>query len=758
MKREEKPITRKALFGAYLDNMVTFLQTQNPDVPRAKIEAFCREFIEKKSAEMKKRLRDATHSGADIDAASRVAKRGEKLWPTIQVVKHIDPEQLPRQVYSYGNSEIFDHDDLLKFIGNIKNKIIAPLGSVYETADRKISMLKKMIVTDKASRKAEKKLMLESKKMGDADAAMVHNNKQSTIKIRMNSLIGGMGSMYNFLSSIPNFNSVTSISRFFISNTYTHAERFIESNFYFLNEEQVLNFLVTCKNSGPSGEEVERVLDMYGLYCPTADDVFSFLSKNLSKYKLQFNEHPIRQFVSMLSPGERAFVFYMSNMKNLVIYNDAFFRDWIEKLFNPVVDEEEECSPADVASLDADLIIMLSVVFNKLLPKNSKGNSISIYDAIVECPEVAVKFYRLGKAMQKQIDDFSAAFDIFMKHRVGIGYTLECKHMYRDTVILSDTDSIIFTTKSWLEWYRGSLAINEDAYAINSLIVYWLCKANRFVLYHLSRSLGAVGDDLFTMNAKNEFTMPIQLLTILKKHYASILKIQEGVIYDVPVLDIKGVNLRGSSFSKWSLDYIFWFIQSIMDSIGESGKVSANEKILDVLRFERYIRSSLENGETKFLTVNPVRPENEYTNSDASIFFNYLGWEEIFGEKYGHIAIPTKCFVVPLRDVTDLVYQDFLRSQHADIYEKFSNFLRKNPKKKFTRIPINPLIDSIPVELRGIIDYKKIVYANTKPLYLILHSLGIVAGNNTKNIALMSDIYGWVANSETAGVRKILSE
>ena len=335
-----------------------------------------------------------------------------------------------------------------------------------------------------------------------------------------------------------------------------------------------------------------------------------------------------------------------------------------------------------------------------------------------------------------------------MDHRVGIGYLAEHKQMFRDAVILSDTDSIIFTTREWVQWYLKSTQMTPLAFSTNALVVYWLSKATANIVYHLSVNIGAVGADAKRMNMKNEFMMPVEILTTLKKHYASILKIQEGVFYGTPRLDIKGVNLRGSNFSKDTLNYTTWFIQALIDEVYNKGEISLSDFIVYVLRFERMILDSLRNGQTRFLTVDPIKNEDEYKSVDQSIYFNYLFWEEVFGDKYGNIAIPTKCFILPLVGVKSGMYQFYLETEHPDIAKRLAKFISKYPKKELSRIPINPLTNQIPEELKKVADYKYVIYANTKPLYLILSSFGMNTGATKKQHVLFSDLYGWVKLSE----------
>jgi hypothetical protein len=61
---------------------------------------------------------------------------------------------------------------------------------------------------------------------------------------------------------------------------------------------------------------------------------------------------------------------------------------------------------------------------------------------------------------------------------------------------------------------------------------------------------------------------------------------------------------------------------------------------------------------------------------------------------------------------------------------------------------LNPSVDKIPEEIKPFTDFKSIISINTKPMYLIMQSLGIVTGGPTGKPVLFSDVYGWVTEEE----------
>lgn len=743
----KEPIFRAGLLGCYAANIAAYIKLQHPEQDEKEILAWVENRMQKWFRELKKRLAQARSAGEDLDVPR---DREHMLWPTVRIVRSCPDEYHPK-IHDYGNFTLFPDADLLEAINQYRDKIIGPFGSFYETKDKCDSFLVGMIGIQKKQRKKEKKLMAEAQRNGDKAAESFHKNLQTLIKINMNSIPGSKGSAYNFLSSKADYNSVTSISRYCIMNSYVHAERFLAANFYFRNEEQVENWIVNCKNAGPNPDDVVRISSKFNIYVPTVDDVYEFVCHNLHKYTPVADHPTIRKMIESLAIGERMFVFYMSNMKHLVDYNSDFFKAWTTKFFYR---PETTADPTVINKLDAELVTVLATVHSEEIPLNEKGNPISIYDTVTAYPELASKLAACGLQMDSSLKEIQDLFDIYMQHDVGIGYISEAQQMLRWVVATSDTDSILFTTKEWVKWYLGELKMTHAAFDINALVVYWLSKANANILFYLSRILGSTGDDMFILNMKNEFMMPVEIVTTLKKHYMALLAVQEGVVYSTPRLDIKGVGLRGSNFSKGTLGYVSWFIRTLLDDIYTNVQISAKKYISYVMAFERVVYDSLQSGSTEFLTIDPIKNADEYKDADRTIYFNFLFWEEVFGEKYGNIAVPTKCYVLPLTSVKHSSYMDWLEQNSPDIAEKLKVFLEKNSKKNITRIPINPLTNEIPPELRQITNYKAVIWANTRPLYLIISSLGLTVGANPKLNVLFSDQYGWVTSEAAAEARK----
>lgn len=120
--------------------------------------------------------------------------------------------------------------------------------------------------------------------------------------------------------------------------------------------------------------------------------------------------------------------------------------------------------------------------------------------------------------------------------------------------------------------------------------------------------------------------------------------------------------------------------------------------------------------------------------------------------------MPTKAYVVDVdyKLMTSKAYHEKLVKMSEDIASQLDLFVTSISKKKSVNlVPINSTLEKVPAELRAAMRIRDMVYKRTRPLYMILRSLGIVTGGNPdKDIILFSDLYGWVSSEEGAKARE----
>lgn len=702
---------RKKFLQAYVDNAVSLLQANGDTSDRDLLVAY-----------VKKQIRD----------------RYKPLLSTVVANKN------------YGNAELIEHVDALKFFNHYNNKVLAPSGSVYHTIGEKKSVMYEFIKNYLTQRKILKKEMLHAEEKGDETLAQIKNYGQATVKIRANSLIGATGSEYSFCYNKAAFNSVTSMSRNLVMNAYAFTERFLAGNFYFPTYNHLLNYCSLIWQKMPPIKEIREILTKYKLYVPTLHETTLYFRQQVEVYTNQLPERYVtKSFLASWNAEQLAFLFYSNNFYQIATKNVNVLRSMVREVFKdidePTEEQLKEIKPTDLFECDGDLLIVLNTHYCSLLPEG-----VSLYDTPKKEPELAKKLVYIAKYMTEKINAIMEIVEFFCNNGTTIEDILKHKMMYRKVVANSDTDSVIFSTKDWVEWYTGNYNFTSDAFDIDVFITYCLSKSVAWLMYNISQQRGAQGKDLYAMNMKNEFLYPVLISCTIPKHYAGPITMREGVILAKPKFDIKGVSFRGSSMQKITLDYTENFIRSMIDDIyrkdhpEELGKIDIQKYITKVIWYESHILRSLRNGETTYLNVDPVKTANEYKDPNKSIYFNYQFWCEVFQDKYGEIQIPTKCHVVPLDPIgiKSDQYLDFLKEKHIDIYSRLTRYMETIGDKKITRVPINPALNKIPDELIPLIDSKLIVYKNCSPMYLALESFGLSTGIPSKKKMLFVDIFG----------------
>lgn len=628
----------------------------------------------------------------------------------------------------------FKTTSLWEFINNTSDKIIMPSGSIYEPATKKVALVKELVINRLNLRSIVKKAMFTAKAAGDSVLAKIKHYQQATIKINVNSLPGGMGSPYNCFFDRGGYNSITSGARALIAQSYVVCEQLLGGNFALFHEEAILNHIIVNISKRPSDNAISKVIDKYNLKHITHDKLYNFFKTSIQPYKHKFNEQLIHNVVYNLSPIEVNYLYYMGNLKHIIWDNENIFRPWLHKLTDiSNLHIDTTIDPKELFKIDGDLVAVLTAIYSQLL----EGKQ--FYDLPNENVDIAYKFIAIAKHFQSMLDDIQELFNTLVYYPANIPRVNEKKDMWRTTTVASDTDSVLFTTKNWMQWMTGEVLIDSiQNQQISSIVVYWLTKAVEKVLRKFSIQLGATGDDIRRMKMKNEFKYSSFILFDIKKTYAGVITIQEGVVLPDPDPDVKGANLRGSTLPATSIDFIKNFIINDVLKVSIDKKISANRLIKQVVDFENHIRASLSSGSVEFLNVLSIKPKETYKNYLSSQYLYLMAWNDWFGKEYGELKVPVKAPVIPLQDLSKLFLMN-LERDNRKLYNKLIKF-KKTYGKLPNQIVINDSIETIPKDLIPIMDIRNIIARNVRPLYLTLDSLNIQVGYEKQEL-LLSDIY-----------------
>lgn len=625
---------------------------------------------------------------------------------------------------------------LLDYMDSTKEHVITPRGTAFKRTDVQPSYLRGNIIKKKARRKAQKTQMLEYESAGDTANADLKNCEQQATKVNTNSAFGVSASPYSFLSDLACFNSITSMARACIILGYAHTERLLQGIYYIPTEDHLFNYLTYSIRFCPSEEKIFKLIDKYDLHFPTPDDVYEMFNYNFRKYTFRDLSVTAKRFIENLKGHERAYIYYAGNLKSLIMGNSDKFKPWIERFYvdyNSV--DITGISPDDIYKEDEDLLIVIGVTYAKEFDMEY------FYNLPKKNPEAARRVVAIARHMTERLNNISDMFDTFINIGSEFHYIIDHTHIQRETVVGSDTDSVIFTTKNWIEWYTGKTILDESAYRVNSLVVYWLTKSIIKTLETLCLNRKVTKEDAPRLYMKNEFLYETYFSSGIKKHYYGLQIVKEGRHLPKPKVDIKGLQYKNSTLPYITCRVSKQFLHDTMTELGKTGMLETSAYIARALDYEQVVFKSLLRGRLDYVPVTSVKTADEYADAVSSIHFNYTMWQALFAEKYGDVKLSAKNPVVPLKSLTVKNVDEHLKD--PELCRKFKEIMNENNKKAFTRIPIPSELATIPEELRDLVDARKIVLKNMAPFKLILSSQGVSFPDSShkKSELLFSDMY-----------------
>jgi hypothetical protein len=626
--------------------------------------------------------------------------------------------------------------DLLELTNEMNENLITPYGAHYAQVDELKSLFSEYIEDNQKERKRVKHEMFLADLRGDKDSVRMNNLRQMNIKININVLSGVMLSSVTFRSAI-NYNAITSTSRFSIMNAYAAIELAFASNYYFENEDRAINWIVNLIRIYPGDEDISACMNKYRLAIPSKQKVFEDYAHQVKVYAAYATNEKLKQLIDSLNDIQVAFIYYAFNFQRIV-QDNVHFRDFFTKMIDvdniPLLEGEVP----KIAKLPDGILQTLAVIF-----KSDKIGKLSIEDVDKEHPDVARHIYSTYIYVESFFKRVEYLFKTFMMLPIVPADIGVHKNMIRKTVLLSDTDSILFTNMGWVNWYAGNVELSRRASNFNAVVVSFASKFLEHVFGYMSASMGISADNLRILAIKNEFMYDVFLRTPISKHYAGYVRYREGVLQDPYKFDLKGKNFKGSDLGKTTTAYVKWFIKDIFDNFIKTYRLDPEDMIKKVIIFEQRIKQSIADGENIFLMQKPINQKESYTNPESSNYLYYELWQAVFAEKYGDLNLPQKTKELPISavSVNRISPLDHMRVIDEGIYDKFVMFIKQYPNKEFSRILI-PIDITIPNEVRAIADYRKVCALNCYSLDLVLKSLNITNYPNSKKvITLFSDTY-----------------
>ena len=655
----------------------------------------------------------------------------DQLWDTYYKPKEI----IYVRSIGHGQTDIVQ-GDLFTFLKSLKDKVVAPNGGAYFTTTEHASPVSEFLNYKKGERSAVKKKQLKALADGEYVAAKRFWYVQASIKTSMNSLPGAYASDYSIFYDKCAYNTITSTGRAMVRRSSTTTEQFLGGQFAWWSEEELINYILVNLTCVSPSDKINVVMEKYHMRHISVEELYAHYKSHFSKYTKISDYNRVKELLGTLHQHHIDFLYYYCNFKNIIVTNSESFHPIIEHLLDANSYPEIEGSKVeDVKKLPDNIKILVAVAFTRVL------GGFSVDKICDEHQEYLPKLVGICTEIQKRLDDMEDIFNVFCNTDCDIpNIKYRGQFSKRNTVVLQDTDSSMFTTKSWADWYHGKekFYVDEESLAVNALCVYWLGNIVAHVMHRFSVKLGVTDPYMKTLNFKNEFLYPVFVLTNVKKTYASIVKVQEGSILNPPKIEIKGQTLRGSSKSSDVNDFIEELLVEHILKPATQGQISAYDLIATMVRFENKMKQSLLDGEIKFLTTESLKNDKDYKNPDQPILQGFRFWEDLLSKKYGSITRPAKVIAFPcIRP--DAEHLAELSKKYPRFCKRFEEWVKSHAKYP-SRLVINPALDRVPDEIRGLIDIKHLIDLNIRPAYTILNQLNINCGSASAGV-LFSEIY-----------------
>jgi len=634
---------------------------------------------------------------------------------------------------SPGNTKVKE-DSLIHMLLSNDDNVVSASGSIYTRADVNQSEIGKMILDMMAQRKVFKKKMFAAIAANNRIEENHYNFSQATKKVGCNSMPGSFGSEYNPFYDKGNYNSITALNRSLIGHAVSTVEQCIGANDAIFTEEECINYITINVRFMPDVEKIKKVMDHYHILTISTEELFAYFLRQVNLYTK--SDLPlVKQCLDNLNEIQISYLYYMGKFPYLFQKNETIFRGFFKRLFDlSCIKTDPSTTDKDLDEIDEDFVTAMQIIASEYLKgypdlKDLKKKNHELYLWFIDC-------CKFGSKMIHQLDDL---LDVFIFYPTDYQHIGTRHNMFRKAVPISDTDSCIATMVNWMLWYNeGDMFVNQDSYNITAIGIYFMTKCVEFSLYKYSIEYGARDKFTKTMKMKNEFLYVALILFALKKTYAGIVAIHEGIKLKKHKVDIKGGNLRSSAICKEATEFNRELIvKSVLEIYANGQQVGASSLINRVVEFEEMIYNDVRSGNMTFLEATAVKTAKEYEHPLSSDHFYYLAWQEIFSEKYGSIRLPSKFPMLKLKKITPLFIECI---QDKTIKEKFSAFFDKY-KKWPSAIVLNPMMEKFPRELIPLANIRDIIYLNIHPSYLTLEQLNISIGNEDKNM-LLSDMYG----------------
>jgi len=332
-----------------------------------------------------------------------------------------------------------------------------------------------------------------------------------------------------------------------MTSGYANAnnEKLLGGNRHYHSADVTINNLAAL-TTNIDLEAVKSVLDKYNLYVPNTEELFDYILECTRNYwRWPEKEQLIKEFLFKCTREERACIAYIYDLHAMKKFNEDFMYEFIGKLSEKVERipglELEEAGQIFNSALDEIKIHAIQVHSDKVI-----GERESEYvktETVLDMASQVINTYHV-------FQEYKDYIQTFLRSRHLPSSLAMLPAILRKVVLMSDTDSSIFTTEAWTKWYTNKSRGFKDkqlSTGVYSAMVMLSSLTLKHLLATMSANLGVPEKYIWGIAMKNEFNFVIFVNLNRTKHYIATIAIQEGNVYSELDIEKKGVHMRNSN-------------------------------------------------------------------------------------------------------------------------------------------------------------------------------------------------------------------
>lgn len=580
-------------------------------------------------------------------------------------------------------------------------------------------MLKKFLTTRKSVKKEMFSLEDETLRL-----YKMLDLGQGNWKVLANSYYGGSGMKASAFYNKMTAPATTLTAQSVISTCMTTFEAFLVSNFSFVDINECYYWIsVVLKEDEKVDKWVVRksLEEVYERIVPHVIGISEDDKKGLYDY------------LSTLSEDELTRLYWKNNM---VEFTDAhpYVKDLHDSIFACIRDFDEMTNENDFSVVPEEF---LSTVKEARKPLKT-WNQIVSYE----------KFYDPNKPPKTVLPFLETLKSVYMKYvYVQYMYTdriYKLKNFKRSVVTVIDTDSNILSVDPWMEyclstlkrsdygrsrWDNIFIGINTLAYIITAAIT------DNLLFYGLCSNVAEEHRGQYSM--KNEFFFSNLILAKVKKRYLSKVLLREGTKLSKPKFNVTGYDFKKASTSESASNFFMYLVK---DKILNPENVNIKEVMMELQRFRKEIKKSLERGERTYLPMGSAKELEAYDSPESEQGVRgAIAWNLLYPDS--QIEFPSKVSILKTT-ITSMEKITKLEKTHPEIYNSISEnifgdrtgfFVKKSilpsGKEKYKTDGLSvlaiPIHARIPEWVIPYIDYSTVTNSVLAPFKSITETFGL---------------------------------